>query len=338
MRAAGLGIVIYTIGLLGQDPVNTVLLTQIAENTGGRYYQANSPEDIRWIYLEIANQYQSSFICSDYSTVDSAAGSLQLTLGSREYPSQTVRLEGGGLSLVQSTGSELRDGLPFEYQPVDLSSGSIGVTLFSFIGKDVEASGTGTEILRATVVGRDRVAQNIHKINLTEEAESVQGIVNDLAAWQAQGAATVTGVAAVALSSVPPRTAIENAQVNYTFGEISGAKAEVQRAQIYLTAMMTQVDAQVAGLQIQSWLGESTKDDIRVIGCRLEQWLNWYDGLTFTIESPAAEGWAHWFEASLKAAGARVSVGLVGDTAILSVHTIDEYVIDHRFVEVSFGI
>jgi len=341
LRAAALGVVIYTIGLYeGGAPANLdeQLLINIAENTGGTYYPAATPEDIRWIYLEIANRYQSSFICSQYATVDGAAGSLELTLGSREYPAQTFRLEGGGLSLIQLGGSELREGLPFEYQLNDLSSGSIGVTLVSFLGEDVETVGTGHEILRATVVGRDRVAQNVHKINLTEEADSIQGLVDSLAYWRAQGAATGVGVVAVANHTDLARTAALNAQANYTAGTITVAKTEVQRAQTYLADAMEEIDVQVADLQIQNWLGESKKDDIRVTACRLDQWLNWYDGLTFTIDSPAAAGWARWFEAALKAAGARVSVGVVGDHAVLTIHTINEYVIDHRIVEVSFGL
>src|SRR3990170_81687 len=249
LRAAGLGVVIYTIGLYeGGAPANLdeQLLINIAENTGGTYYAAATPEDIRWIYLEIANRYQSSFICSQYATVDGAAGSLELTLGSREYPAQTFRLEGGGLSLIQLGGSELREGLPFEYQLNDLSSGSIGVTLVSFLGEDVETVGTGHEILRATVVGRDRVAQNVHKINLTEEADSIQGLVDSLAYWRAQGAATGVGVVAVANHTDLAKTAALNAQTNYTLGTISVAKTEVERAQIYLADAMEEIDVQVA--------------------------------------------------------------------------------------------
>jgi hypothetical protein len=134
------------------------------------------------------------------------------------------------------------------------------------------------------------------------------------------------------------RTAALNAQENYTFGAISVAKAEVERAHIYLADAIEEIDTQVGLRQIQTWLGASTKDDIRVIGCRLDQWLNWYDGLTFTIDSPAAADWARWFEESFEAAGARVSVGLVGDHAELTLHTINEYVIDHRYVEFSFGL
>ena len=341
LRAAGLGVTIYTIGLYaGGAPTNLdeQLLIDIAENTGGSYYAAPTPEDIRWIYLEIANRYLSSFICSEYSTVDGTSGSLELTLAAREYPTQTLRLEGGGLSLIQFDGTELREGLPFEYLPDDPSSGSIGLTLMSFLGEDIETVGTGTEILTATVIGRDRVAQVVAKINLTEESGSVQGVENDLEDWRQQGAATGIGVVAVANHTDLAQIAILNAEANYTVGTISVAKLEVERAQIYLADAMAEVDVQVADLQIQNWLGESTKDDIRVIACRLDQWLNWYDGLTFTINSPAAAGWARWFEASLKAAGARVAVGIVGDLAVLTLHNINEYVIDHRIVEVSFGL
>ena len=336
LRAADLGTVIYTIGL-GDEP-DDVLLTDIAENTGGTYYPAATAEDIRWIYLEIANRYQSSFTCSQYSTVDRSGGFLELFLGSREYPAQSLRLEGGGLSLVQSDGSELREGLPFEYQLNDPASGSIGLTLVSFFGDDVETVGTGTEILRATVIGRDLVAQTVHKIDLAEEADAVEGVQDDLEYWRTQGAATDVGVDAVANHTGPAKSAVLNALENYTFGTVSVAKTEVERAQIFLAEAMEEIDAQVDDLQIQNWLGESTKDDIRVIACRLDQWLNWYDGLTFTIDSPAAAGWARWFEGALKAAGARVSTDVVGDHAVLKLHTINEYVIDHRFVEMSFGL
>ena len=336
LRAADLGTVIYTIGL-GDEP-DGALLTEIAENTGGTYYAAATAEDIRWIYLEIANRYQSSFTCSQYATADSAGGFVELSLGSREYPSQRFRLEGGALSLVQFGGSELREGLPFDYQLNDPSSGSIGLTLVTFTGEDVETSGTGHEILRATIIGRDRVAQTVHKIDLAEEADAVEGVQDDLEYWRDQGAATGVGVVAVGNHTGPAQNAVLNAQANYTAGTILVAKTEVQRAQIFLAEAMEEINAQVDDLQIQNWLGESTKDDIRVIACRLDQWLNWYDGLTFTIDSPAAAGWARWFEGALKAAGARVSVDVVGDHAELTLHTINEYVIDHRFVEISFGL
>ncbi len=336
IRAAGLGIIIYTIGL-GDEP-DDVLLTQIAENTGGTYYAAPDAQSIRWIYLEIANRYQSSFICSEYVTADSSAGSVSLTLGSSEFPAQSIRLEGGGLSLVQHGGAELRDGLPFEYLPVDQASGSIGLTLISFIGEDIATTGTGPEILRATVVGRDVVAQTVHRINLTEESQSVQDIADDLTYWKDQGAATNLGVQAVIDDLGPAAAAILDAQADYLAGDPAGAKTDVARAQTYLADAMEEVDTQVANMQIQNWLGESTKDEIRVTACRLDQWLNWYDGLTFTIDSPAAAGWARWFEDALKAAGARVSVGLVGNHAVLTVRAINEYVIDHRIVELSFGI
>ena len=336
LRAAGLGTVIYTIGL-GDEP-DRALLEEIADNTGGSFYAAETAEEIRWIYLEIANRYQSSFTCSQYATADIAGGTVELSLASREYPAQTFRLEGGALSLVQFDGSELREGLPFQYQLNDPSSGSIGLTLITFTGEDVETSGTGHEILRATVIGRDRVAQTVHKIDLSEEADAVEGVQDDLEYWRDQGAATDVGVDAVGNHTGPARNAVLNAQANYTAGTISVAKTEVQRAQIYLTEAMEEIDAQVDDLEIQNWLGESTKDDIRVIACRLDQWLNWYDGLRFAIDSPAAAGWARWFEGALKAAGARVSVDVVGDHADLTLHTINEYVIDHRFVEISFGL
>ena len=62
-------------------------------------------------------------------------------------------------------------------------------------------------------------------------------------------------------------------------------------------------------------------------------------GLTFTIESPAAAGWARWFRDALETAGAHVSVRFLGEKTVeLTLHTINEYVIDHRFVEISFGL
>jgi hypothetical protein len=342
IRAAGLGIIIYTIGLgdtvVEPDDVDEAILTEIAENTGGTYYAAPDAASIRWIYLEIANRYQSSFICSEYVTADASAGSVSLTLGSGEFPAQSIRLEGGALSLVQHGGAELRDGLPFEYLPVDQASGSIGLTLISFIGEDIAATGTDPEILRATVVGRDVVAQTVHRINLTEESQSVQDIKDDLTYWKDQGAATILGVQAVADDLDPAKAAILDAQADYIAGDPAGAKTDVARAQTHLADAMEEVDTQVATFQIQNWLGESTKDEIRVTACRLDQWRNWYDGLTFTIDSPAAAGWARWFEDALKAAGARVSVGLVGNHAVLTVRAINEYVIDHRLVELSFGI
>jgi hypothetical protein len=335
-RSADLGVILYTIGL-GDEP-DAQVLGQMAANTGGSYYHAQTAEEIRWIYLEIANRYDSSFICSQYSTVDGAGGTIELALGSREFPAQSFRMEGGALSLVQRTGTEMQAGLPFVYQPEDSSSGSFGLTLVSFVGTDVRTAGTGHEILRATVIGRDQVAQTVHKIDLDEEADTVDGVQDELEDWRDQGAATDVGVNAVANHTAPARNAILNAQANYTAGTITVAKAEVQRAQIFLAETMEEIDAQVDDLQIQNWLGESTKDDIRVIACRLDQWLNWYDGLKFTVDSPAAAGWARWFRDALKGAGARVSVSYVGEKAILNLHTINEYVIDHRFVEISFGI
>lgn len=335
-RARALGITIFTIGL-GED-LNEPLLMEIANVTGGSYYAAPTAESIRWIYFDISRKYTSSFQCSEYVTIDQSVGILSLDLSFQEYPRQTFRLESGGIAVLQGTRSVIREGLPIDYRPSSLGGGALSMTTLTFLGSKTSSAGSGYEVVTARLVSQDLVEQSIANVALDVEADEMGNISTDLQYWADQGAATPGGAAAVRAPLESAQAEVLEAHAKVTAGDIVGAKTDVDQAQGLLAETILVVEAQVALNQVQSWLGDKVKDEVLVEACRLDQWGNWYDGITITLASPGAEGWADWFEDTMTAAGATVTVGLAPGVAVVSIHGLDEFVVDQRVVQISFGV
>lgn len=334
-RAKALGVTIYTIGL-GDEP-DEALLTEIAETTGGTYYNAPTPESIRWIYFEISRRYSSAFLCNQIVAADESYGTLSLSLNSREYPSQTLRLEAGGISLRQLGGSSIREGIPFEFRPTRTNAGELALTAFTFTGTPTSVAGVDYEIVTARLLAQDIIEQPLTAVLLDDEAGRIGNISKELQDWTNAGAATPAGNAAVQAPLGAAKAATLTAHANFTAGEVTGAKFDVDRAQTHLADAITRTAQQVAALQIQSWLGAQLTDQMLVEGCRLDQWRNWFDGVTIKIASPNAAEWAQWANETMTAAGARVTVGVANGVAIISVHAVDNLILDRRTVRVSIG-
>src|SRR2546427_2803244 len=94
---------------------DAVILTQIAQTTGGTYYAAPTADSIKFIYLEIANHYSGSVSCGTLVTASSISGSLILNRGNRQYPVQTMSLEAGGVTLGPAGGQGGHPGIPVAF-------------------------------------------------------------------------------------------------------------------------------------------------------------------------------------------------------------------------------
>ncbi len=334
-RAKALGAVIYTIGL-GREP-DAALLTEIATTTGGTYYAAPDPASLRWIYLEISRRYSASFTCGSFSSADVSLGLLSLRLQTREYPSQTIRLEAGGIAIVQASGSVVREGTPFLYEHSAPNAGTLTLSIPTFIGAPLSASGVDYEIVHARVEAVDLVEQRITRVDLAQEAGLIGNISANVQYWADQGAATPAAAQAVRAPIEGARAFILGAAGDFESGDLASAKFNVDRAQAQMSAAIAETDRQVTAGQMQTWLGAQTKDDMLLSACRLDQWRNWYDGLTIDIASPSAPGWARWFNETFRALGAPVDVGVSGDHAVISLRAIDNFVLDRRIVRIWFG-
>lgn len=334
-RAAGLGIVIYTIGL--SSDADAALLTQIATITGGTYYPAPDASSIRWIYFEISRRYAGAFQCGDYTGVDISQGALSLTLASRQYPAQTYRLEGGGLTVLQTTGESIHAGIPLDYIPTGPGSGTLSVTLLTFTGSGFAASGSEFQMVRAKVLSRDVEDTTIKKVELDVESRAIGNISAEVAYWAAQGAATGNASSAIRLPLDQANASAMQAHVNATLGQIDQAKFNVDRAQSQLSTAVNVTESMLSQGQIQRWLAQQIEDEMSVEGCKLEQWRNWYNGITITINSPSAPAWAVWLNETFRNTGAGVSVGLAGNKAVVSIHAIDRILLDRRIVELTIS-
>ncbi len=334
-EAAGLGIVIYTIGLSAQ--ADAALLTQIATITGGTYYPAPTAESIRWIYFDISRRYAGAFQCGDYNGVDISQGALSLALGSRQYPAQTYRLEGGALTVLQGTGQAIHAGIPIDYLPSGPGSGTLSLTLLTFTGAGFAASGTDYQVLQADVVARDVEDQLITKVALDLESRAIGNISSEVQYWTTQGAATPTAEAAIRAPLNQANASASWAHANATAGRITQAKFNVDQAQARLTTAIQVTEDMLAQGQIQRFLAKQIQDEMSVEGCKLSQWANWYNGITITINSPAASAWAVWLNETFRNVGGGVSVGLAGTKAVVSIHAIDRLILDRRVIALSIG-
>lgn len=334
-RALAAGVTIFTIGL-GPD-VDAALLTQIAETTGGTYYAAPDAESIRFIYFEIAMHFKGFLTCGTLTAANPIGGSLSLSLGNVRYPSQMVRLEASGVSVVQQGGGLIHQGIPVVYVPTGLGTGTVQLSVLNFIGPGFAASGSHYEFVTAKFLGASTDDTTITRPDLGNQSEEVGTIAAFVEFWGDQGFATPEAVEAIqsALGNVSSR--LDWGQANMTAKLPTPAKFNVDSALAHLTLAALEVEVQSDDGNMEPALAEATKNDILRIGCQLDQWVNWYEGITFTIDSPNAAAWARWFNDTFRNSGALIAFGVAGNQVVLSIRAIDRFIIEERAIALSFS-
>jgi len=334
-RAKALGITIYTIGL-GSD-VNAALLTQIATITGGSYFPAPTAESIRWIYFEISRRYRGAFVCGLLSSEELTYGTLSLNLGSRQYPTQDMRLEGGAIVIEQGDGTVIRNGFPYTYVRLPDGAAAVSLTAITLIGESFATSGSGYQVVQARLMARDLIDQTIYKVDLATESETIGNISESVQYWTSQGAATQNASNAIRGPLFEAERLASWAHENASAGDQPAARALVDLSKSQLSLAISQTEEQENQGAMQAWFADMIRDDLLVSGCKLDQWLNWYDGITIRIQSPAAAAWARWFEESFEALGADVSIGFAFDQAVITLHAVDTILMDRRILRLDQG-
>ncbi len=332
-RAKANNITVYTIGL-GPD-ADAALLQEIATTTGGTYYAAPTADSIKFIYLEIANHYSGSVSCGTLTTASSMSGSLTLNRGNHQYPVQTMSLEAGGVTLTQPGGAVIHQGIPFEYTPREVGTGSLRVTLITFVGTPFRASGSDYAFVNAQFLYANTNVQTIIRPDLGDQAQEVGNTSAYVQYWGSQGAATPGAVTAVRQPLNQAQARLQWGDANASAGKLSLAKFNVDSAQSQLSAAVTATNQQVSLGNMQSWLGKSINDQIFFVDCLLDQWVNWYHGITLTIQSPSAAAWALWFTDAFRSTGALTTFGISGNTVVLTVNAVDRFVVDERVIQLS---
>jgi Mg-chelatase subunit ChlD len=333
LEAATLGITIYTIGL-GSD-LNEPLLRAIAANTGGTYYHASNAAAIRWIYFEISRRYTGAFLCGNYAVQESGFGSLTLNLQNREYPAQTIRMEGASVAIMQSDGAAMQEGLPVFFTPTGPGTGALSMTVVTFIGPSFSAAGFEPQVIQARTEVQDLSEHVPARVALDAEGRAIGNISAYLQYWAAQGAATASGAAAIQAPLTEAEDWAYDGDEEVLDGDLVSAKFAVDRASTQLAAAIASAEQQAAAGQVQNWLATSTRDQILASACRLEQWRSWYDGITLTMTTPIASSWALWFQEKFATEGADIGIAASGDTIVVSFHAIDSYILDRRVVRLA---
>ncbi len=334
-RAKANNITIFTIGL--GSGADATLLTEIADITGGTYFAAPTADSIRWIYFEISMHYRGTVACGTVAAASSVSGSLSLNLASRRYPAQTLRLEAGGVTVAQSPGTVVQQGMPVSFQPRAYGAGTLQVTLLTFTGPAFEATGTDYQFLTARFLQHSVQEQVIIRTDLPQQSSDTGNISDYVKYWATQGAATSAGANAVTGPLQAAQARMNWSQANLTSSKLVSAKFNVDSAQNQLSAALVAAEQQVQTGQMQRWLATSTEDLVRRVACQLSQWQDWYGGVKLTIQSPTAAAWAIWFDQVFRPTGALISYGTSGANTVLSVNAIDRFIIDERVIELSLS-
>jgi len=334
-RAKASGITIFTIGL--GPSVNPALLTQIAQTTGGTYYAAPNAEAIRFIYFEIAMHFKGFITCGTLTAANPIGGSLSLSLGNRQYPSQTVRMESSGIAVAQVDGGLIHEGIPVRLEPSALGTGTLRLTLLTFVGPAFTATGSQYEFLTARFLGASTDDTMIVRPNLGNQSREVGNISAFVEFWGDQGFATPGAVAAIQAPLGQASDRLDWGEANMTAKQPTLAKFNTDSAMSQLAAAALEVETQSQNGNMEPALANATKNDILRIGCQLDQWQNWYNGITFTIQSPNAAAWATWFNETFRPSGLPIAYGVAGNTVLLTIRAIDRFVVDERVIAISFN-
>ncbi|MGI0148893.1 MAG: vWA domain-containing protein, partial [Thermoplasmata archaeon] len=335
-RAVASGIVIFTIGL-GPD-VNPTLLTQIAQTTGGTYYAAPNAQAIQFIYFEIAMHFKGFITCGTLTAANPIGGSLSLSLGNRQYPSQTVRMESSGVAVSQVGGGLIHEGIPVRLEPSGLGTGTLRLTLLTFVGPAFTATGSQYEFLTARFLGASTDDTMIVRPNLGNQSQEVGNIAAFIEFWGNQSSDFVTpgAVAAIKAALGQASDRLDWGEANMTAKQPTLAKFNTDSAISQLAAAALEVETQSQTGNMDPALANATKNDILRVGCQLDQWENWYNGVTFTIQSPNAAAWATWFNETFRLSGLPLSYGVANNQVLLTIRAIDRFIVDERVIALSF--
>src|SRR5437867_1038911 len=337
-RARDNGIVIYTIGL--GSTIDEPMLRYIASVTGGTFYFASNASAIRWIYFEISRHFIGTFACGDLTTSDVGGGRLSLELRNREFPSQTLTYEAGGVVRRQSDGTGLVDGPAVGWQKTSATaaSGALTLHLVALTGQDFKVDGADTQLLSLLPESRDLQEINIVKVNLTDVKNLITAQSNNLDYWTTQGAANVTARDAVKAQLSLAKTALTNGQSKSNVGNLTGAKKDVDTASLKLSAAIASAQQAAVNGTMQHWLADATTDSMLIIACRLTQWVNWEDGISIEVTSSEASAWGAWLNRTAASLGGMQFIASrIGNTAILQIRAVDRLIIERRILSLSLA-
>jgi uncharacterized protein YegL len=335
-RARDNGIVVFTIGL-GAD-ADTALLTYVADTTGGTYYNAPTAQSIRWIYLEISRHYSGAFVCGNLVSGDAGSGTLSLELRNREFPSQTLTYESGGIVRRQSDGARVLDGpgVAWTSTAVKGPAGSLSLDLVALTGKEFRADGSETVLVSVRPVGRDLQELAITKVNLTHVNDLLTNENANLDYWT-PSASTPAATASVKAPINNAKTSLSSAQTKVSQGNLTGAKFDVDSASSQLSAAITAAQQAADAGTMQRWLADQTSDDMLLFACYLTQWKNWYTGISIEITSADAPAWEAWLNRTAASSKMQFIVTRPGNTAILTIRAVDRVVIERRILSVALA-
>src|SRR2546426_172503 len=217
----------------------------------------------------------------------------------------------------------------------DLGTGSLRVTLITFVGASFRASGSDYAFINAQFLYANTNEQTIIRPDLGEQARSVGNTSAYVQYWGGQGAATPGAVAAVRQPLKQAQARLNWSEVNASAGKLSLAKFNVDSAQSQLSAAVTATNQQVTLGNMQAWLGKAVNDQIFFVACLLNQWDNWYNGITLTIQSPSAAAWALRVVDSFRTTRAFTTYGVSGNTVVLTVNAVDRFTVDERVIQLT---
>src|SRR5438445_13483679 len=151
-------------------------------------------------------------------------------------PSLAFAPVAGGVTLSQAGGATIHQGIPFEYTPRDLGTGSLRVTLITFVGAPFRASGSDYAFINAQFLYANTNEQTIIRPDLGEQARSVGNTSAYVQYWGGQGAATPGAVTAVRQPLKQAQARLNWSDANASAGKLSLAKCNVASAHSQLSA------------------------------------------------------------------------------------------------------
>src|SRR2546428_716282 len=243
--------------------------------------------------------------------------------------------QAAGDAFSQAGGATIHQGIPFEYTPRDLGTGSLRVTLITFVGAPFQAAGSDYAFINAQFLYANTNEQTIIRPDLGEQATAVGNTSAYVQYWGSQGAATPGAVAAVRQPLNQAQARLNWGETNASAGKLSLAKFNVDSAQSQLSAAVTATNQQVTLGNMQSWLGKAENHPTLFPPCLLHHCANLANGITLTIQSPSAAAWALWFVDAFRTTGALTTYGFSGNTVVLTVNAVDRFTVDERVIQLS---
>ena len=265
---------------------------------------------------------------------------LSLELRNREFPSQILTYEAGGIVRRQSDGLGLVDGPAMEWvlTAPTTSAGALTLHTIALTGQDFKVSGSETQLLSLRPESRELQEINIVKTNLSSVNNLLTAENSNLEYWTTQGAATPGARDSVKAQINLAKTALSNAQTKQNNGNLTGAKTDLNTASGKLSAAIAAAQQAATNGTMQHFLADATTDNILVIECHLTQWVNWYEGISIEVTSSDANAWGAWLNRTAAASGGMQYIASrVGNTAILQIRAVDRLVVERRVLSVSLA-